>query len=195
MGTMASQITSLTIVYSAVYLGAGKKNKKHQSSASLAFVRKIHREPMNSPHKWPVRRKMLPFDDVIMTPIKIYTEKSERLYRPTRVREIFITQLSRYFQCQLRKHNFLCLWFIVHFWSRNSRRVQQVIKQLNHQNNVSIDTMVLCKTDANKSGSVTPQYFWYAPTGVRHLVCCRWPGAKWAPSRQQPPCCLDYDRW
>ena len=35
MGTMASQITSLTIVYSTVYSGAGQR--KHQSSASLAF--------------------------------------------------------------------------------------------------------------------------------------------------------------
>ena len=37
-----------------------------QSSASLAFVRGIHRGPVNSPHKWPVTRKMFPFDDVIM---------------------------------------------------------------------------------------------------------------------------------
>ena len=39
----------------------------NQSSASLAFVWGIHRGPVNSPHKWPVRRKMFPFDDVIMT--------------------------------------------------------------------------------------------------------------------------------
>ena len=64
MGAMASQITSLTIVYSAVYSGAGQR--KHQSSASLAFVRGIHRWPVNSPHKGPVTRKMFPFDDVIM---------------------------------------------------------------------------------------------------------------------------------
>ena len=37
-----------------------------QSSASLAFVRGIHRGPVNSPHKWPVTRKMFPFDDVTM---------------------------------------------------------------------------------------------------------------------------------
>ena len=36
MGAMASQITSLTIVYSTVYSDAGQR--KHQSSASLAFV-------------------------------------------------------------------------------------------------------------------------------------------------------------
>ena len=64
MGTVASQITSLTIVYSTVYSGADQR--KHQSSASLAFVRGIHRGPVNSPHKWPVTRKMFPFDDVIM---------------------------------------------------------------------------------------------------------------------------------
>ena len=48
MGAMASQITSLTIVYSTVYSGADQR--KHQSSASLAFVRGIHRGPVNSPH-------------------------------------------------------------------------------------------------------------------------------------------------
>ena len=42
------------------------RSKKHQSSASLAFVRGINRWPMNSPHKWPVTRKIFPFDDVIM---------------------------------------------------------------------------------------------------------------------------------
>ena len=64
MDAIASQITSLTIVYSIVYSDADQR--KHQSSASLAFVRGIHRGPVNSPHKWPVTRKMFPFDDVIM---------------------------------------------------------------------------------------------------------------------------------
>ena len=64
MSAMASQITSLTIVYSTFYSDADQR--KHQSSASLAFVWGIHRWPVNSPHKGPVTRKMLPFDDVIM---------------------------------------------------------------------------------------------------------------------------------
>ena len=64
MGAIVSQITSLTIVYSTVYSDAD--HRKHQSSASLAFVCGIHRGPVNSPHKWPVTRKMFPFDDVIM---------------------------------------------------------------------------------------------------------------------------------
>ena len=64
MGAMASQITSIYIVYSTFYSGAHQR--KHQSSASLAFVRGIHRWPVNSPHKWPVTRKPFTFDDVIM---------------------------------------------------------------------------------------------------------------------------------
>ena len=64
MAAIATQITSLTIVYSIVYSGADQR--KHQSSASLASVRGIHRWPVNSLHKWPVTRKMFPFDDVIM---------------------------------------------------------------------------------------------------------------------------------
>ena len=61
---LSPEITSLTIVYLTVYSGADQR--KRQSSASLAFVRGIHRWPVNSPHKWPVTRKMFPFDDVIM---------------------------------------------------------------------------------------------------------------------------------
>ena len=64
MGAMASQTNSLTVVYSTVHSGANRR--KHQSFASLAFVRGIHRWPVNSPHKWPVTRRMFPFDDVIM---------------------------------------------------------------------------------------------------------------------------------
>ena len=64
MGAMASQIASLTIVYSTVY--SVPDQRKHESSASLAFVRGIHRWSVNSPHKWPVTRKMFPFDDIIM---------------------------------------------------------------------------------------------------------------------------------
>ena len=64
MGAIASQITSLMIIYSIVYSDADQR--KHQSSASLAFVRGIHWGLVNSLHKWPVTRKMFPFDDVIM---------------------------------------------------------------------------------------------------------------------------------
>ena len=92
MTMLASQITSLTVVYSIVYSGVNQR--KHQSSASLAFVREIHRGPVNFPHKWPVTRKMFPFDDVIMwkswgiAPSSII---SVTLFHLTRVRGQYIT--------------------------------------------------------------------------------------------------------
>ena len=55
MGATASQITNLTIVYSTDYSDADQR--KHQSSASLAFERGIHRGPVISPYKWPVTGK------------------------------------------------------------------------------------------------------------------------------------------
>ena len=64
MTVVASQIISLTIVYSPIYSGANQR--KHQSSASLAFMRGIHRWPVNSPHIGPITQKIFPFDDVIM---------------------------------------------------------------------------------------------------------------------------------
>ena len=60
MGSMASQITSPTIGYLSVYSGADQR--KHKRSASLAFVRGIHRWPVSSPHKGPVTWKMFPFN-------------------------------------------------------------------------------------------------------------------------------------
>ena len=64
MSTLASQITSFTIVYSIVY--SGVYQSKHQISALLAFVRGIHRWPVNILHKGQVTRKIFPFDDVVM---------------------------------------------------------------------------------------------------------------------------------
>ena len=64
MDAMASQITGVSIIYSTVCSGADQR--KHQSSASLAFVWGIHRWPMNFPHKGPAMQKMFSFDDVIM---------------------------------------------------------------------------------------------------------------------------------
>ena len=74
---LASQITSLTVVYSIVCSGVNQR--KHQSSASLAFVWEIHRGPVNSPHKWPVTRKMFPFDDVIMRSRDIVDQSELRI--------------------------------------------------------------------------------------------------------------------
>ena len=74
MSTMASQITSLTIVCWIVY--SDSDQRKHQSTASLAIMWGIHRWSVNFPHKGPVTRKMFPFDDVIM----YFTIPSHKLY-------------------------------------------------------------------------------------------------------------------
>ena len=65
----ASQITSVLIVCSTVCSSANQR--KHQSSASQAFVRKIHRWPVDSPHKGPVMWQMFPVDDVIMVAVMV----------------------------------------------------------------------------------------------------------------------------
>ena len=70
MSAMASQITGVSNVYSTAC--SGTDQRKHQSSASLDFVRGIHRWPVNSLHKGPVKRKcfhlmkIFPCHDVIM---------------------------------------------------------------------------------------------------------------------------------
>ena len=45
---------------------SGADRRKYQSSDTLAFVRETNRWLVNSPHKGPVKRKIFPFDDVIM---------------------------------------------------------------------------------------------------------------------------------
>ena len=78
MSVMASQITSLTIVHWTFFWDADQR--KHQSSASLAFVREIHRWPVNFSHKWPVTWKMFPFDDVIMCRLILLCKKYLIMY-------------------------------------------------------------------------------------------------------------------
>ena len=57
-------VSQMAMVCSTVCSSADQR--KHHSSASLAFGRGIHRWPVNSPDKGPVIRKMFPLDDVIM---------------------------------------------------------------------------------------------------------------------------------
>ena len=64
MSAMVSQITSPTIVYWTLYSSA--EQRKHQNSASLAFVRGIHQRLVNSLHRGPVTRKIFLYDDVTM---------------------------------------------------------------------------------------------------------------------------------
>ena len=64
MTTMASQITSFTVVYSTVYSDADKKKTSKLRVTGLCAGNSPG--PVNSPHKGAVTRKMFPYDDVIM---------------------------------------------------------------------------------------------------------------------------------
>ena len=88
MSAMVSQITSISNVYRSVCSDADQR--KHQSPRSLAFVRGIHRWPVNSPHERPVTRKIFPFDDVIMEPDSI----PHRTYSKTRLQYLTISQIA-----------------------------------------------------------------------------------------------------
>ena len=107
MMAMASQITSLTIVYSIVYSVADQR--KHQSSASLAFVRGIHRWPVNSPHKWPVTRKMFPVDNVIM-------------WVPVLMVMLYKTKYNLYYRAHHAQLTLVhvCLWYFGNYKKRDS---------------------------------------------------------------------------
>ena len=65
MGPMASQITSISIVYSTVYSGADQR--KHQSSAPLAFVRGILPGTGEFPAQMASNAENIPFNDIIMS--------------------------------------------------------------------------------------------------------------------------------
>ena len=110
-----SQITSLTIVYSTVYSGADQR--KHQSSASLAFVWVIHRGPVISPHKWPVTRKMFPFDYGIMS-------APDLMFLPTPRKEA-ITCVHQHEKFTCCAHNFQSLrWY--HYDNTSSHTWEEV---------------------------------------------------------------------
>ena len=64
ISAMASQVTSVLNAYSPIC--SDRDQRKLQSSAPLAFIRGIHQWPVDSSHKWPVTRKIFPFNDVIM---------------------------------------------------------------------------------------------------------------------------------
>ena len=84
--------------------------RKYQSSMSLAFVRRIHRWPVNFPHKGPVTRKMFPFDHVIM-----------KIHNCIR-NETAITGTHN--QCYLpgRRDNFLSEW--AHLWKETEINIK-----------------------------------------------------------------------
>ena len=115
MTTMASQVTGVPIVCSTVCWGGW--SKKHQSSASLAFVRGSHRWPVGSPHKAPVRRKMFPFDDVLMLTWNVHAVYCFAMWRFwSACREIYIIWcVFRQWGC-MPPFEWMELWRILFSW-------------------------------------------------------------------------------
>ena len=100
VGSMASQIRGITIVYSTVYSGADQR--KHQSSASPAFVQGIHRWPVNSPHKGPVTRKMFSSEDFIIVTVIFYHDTDmNRPWIPIKTQQNKVQQYSVHISCDI----------------------------------------------------------------------------------------------
>ena len=119
MGTIASQITSLTMVYSIVDSGADQR--KYQSSVSLAFVREIYRWPVNSPHKWPVTREIFPFDDTIMYVFKIIKKGNVNVWYCTNL----VENLYDYWNV-LWVFKLWGIW-VLHKFSFDSRQTRNIV--------------------------------------------------------------------
>ena len=101
---MASQITSLMIVYSAVYSGADQR--KYQSSAYLDFVREIHRWPQRTSNAKNVsiwwRHNAVQYRISFLDASKI-TQLSWKLICPYP-----ISQISNYFAILYRTRQYKC---------------------------------------------------------------------------------------
>ena len=119
MGAIASQITSITIVYSTVYSDADQR--KHTASASLAFLWGIHRWPVSSPHKGPVRRKMF----------QIWWRHHEEIDHQFNKYSEFDINLSKHFSLlpfpcsSTENHRSLILWSSLH-WCHMSIMTSQM---------------------------------------------------------------------
>ena len=68
MGAIESQIISLTIAYSIIFFR--RRSKKTSKLRVTGLCAGNSPGTVNSPHKWPVTRKMFPFDDVIVSQTK-----------------------------------------------------------------------------------------------------------------------------
>ena len=130
MGAIASQITSLKIVFS------GADQRKYQSFASLAFLRGINRWPMNYPYKGPVTRKMFPFDDVIMKIVAFVSRPQWTIF------QISVPYLA-VFRYVVRTH-YTC----IHVISGPSRIFSIVAKHLDHDTTTAAQDHICRKRTA-----------------------------------------------
>ena len=75
-----------------------RRSKKTSNFRVTGLCGGIHRGPVNSPYKWPVTRKMFPFDDVIMMPAAGLTSPyaststvMTKFWAPSQYKDVFFT--------------------------------------------------------------------------------------------------------
>ena len=114
MSARTSQITGVSIFCSTVCSGVDQR--KHQRSASLAFVRGIHWWPVVSPHKLLVIQEAFPFPAVIMHVFAIHLPKSDQTrpfhyddvkWAPSRATRQFVQQFV--FRSTINKTTKICI--------------------------------------------------------------------------------------
>ena len=154
MSLMAAQITSLTIVYSTIY--SDSDQRKHQSSAPLAFVWGIHRWPVNSPHKWPVTRKMFPF----------WRRRHDMVPKPSSPHGAMVHKRQDI-------HIVLDHWVLLPIISTDARQnlAPQAIQELSDWNQISL----VCPTDVFWASSKRPTNLFLSHTSTSdRYLWSRW---------------------
>ena len=126
MTTIASQITSLTSVYSTVYSDADQR--KHQSSASLAFVWGIHRDRWIPRTKGQLRGKC--FHLMTSSSARHCLEQSAYAhgafyYHTLQQTAVYVLKSTNLFT-MLMMDTFVSLWI----WLRKGFRIKTVISIL-----------------------------------------------------------------
>ena len=118
MSIMASQITSILIICFTVCADADKK--KHQSSASLAFVRGIHQWPVNSFHKGPLTPNRCLFADLVMfLALKwLFVNKAKQNKTDQMHRLNWNIQFNVWISWAKYVNKLFCLWWVL-CWTGN----------------------------------------------------------------------------
>ena len=126
MNAMASQITDVSIVCSSVCSGADQR--KHQSSSSLAFVRGIHRWPVDSAQTGLVTRKMFSFGNVIMLQYFLALNNHSFIHTPVQIWHLCLQMFKQL--TVLGHHELETPSLLVHFRYSNFTSALRRLKSL-----------------------------------------------------------------
>ena len=152
---MASQITSVSTVCSTV--GSGADQRKHQSSASLAFVREFTSDRWTIRTKGPVTRKMFPFDDVIMWGTNINPHEMVYLVLEIKWRLRIINNLI--------SHIFVVISKLIYYWFMNKPGLTLLELRLKYPRRTRSISWLLMPRLRSSPGDQQP---WYWQCGINN---------------------------